>query len=54
MVLIVMADQLGRSVGDMYAAALGPGLLLLVIYIVFIVVLALLRPSWMPALPEQA
>jgi TRAP-type mannitol/chloroaromatic compound transport system permease large subunit len=54
LVLIVMADQLGRSVGDMYAAALGPGLLLLVIYITFVIVLALFRPSWMPALPEQA
>ena len=54
LVLIVMADQLGRSVGDMYAAALGPGLLLLVIYITFVIVLALIRPSWMPALPEQA
>ena len=54
LVLIVMADQLGRSVGDMYAAALGPGLLLLVIYIAFIIILALVRPTWMPALPEQA
>ena len=54
LVLIVMADQLGRSVGDMYAAAIRPGLLLIVVYIVFIIGVALFSPSKVPALPEHA
>ncbi|MCQ9617453.1 TRAP transporter large permease subunit [Paenalcaligenes niemegkensis] len=54
LVLIVMADQLGRSVGDMYAAAIRPGLLLIVIYVVFIMAVAFFRPHKVPALPEHA
>lgn len=54
LVLIVMADQLGRSVGDMYAAAIRPGLLLIAIYIAFIVVVAMDSPTKVPALPEHA
>jgi TRAP-type mannitol/chloroaromatic compound transport system permease large subunit len=54
LVLIVLADQLGRSVGDMYAGALLPGLLLVGLYASFVVVVAVLRPSWVPALPIEA
>jgi len=54
LVLIVLADQLGRSVGDMYAGALLPGLLLVVLYILFVVVVALVRPAMVPALPPEA
>jgi len=54
LVLIVLADQLGRSVGDMYAGALIPGLLLVGCYILFVVVVALFRPSLVPALPPEA
>jgi len=54
LVLIVLADQLGRSVGDMYAGALIPGLLLVGLYLVFIAAVALLRPSWVPSLPPEA
>ncbi len=54
LVLIVLADQLGRSVGDMYAGALLPGLLLVGLYILFIVAVALIRPSLVPALPPEA
>jgi len=54
LVLIVMADQLGRSVGDMYAGAIVPGLMLVGLYALFIVVLAIFRPSWVPALPQDA
>ena len=43
--LIVLADQLGRSVGDMYAGALIPGLLLVGLYLLFVVVVALVRPE---------
>jgi TRAP-type mannitol/chloroaromatic compound transport system permease large subunit len=53
-VLIVLADQLGRSVGDMYAGAMVPGLLLVCVYGVFIVALAIVKPTWVPALPSEA
>ncbi len=46
LVLIVLADQMGRSVGDMYAGALLPGLLLVGLYLTFILVVALVKPAW--------
>ena len=54
LVLIVLADQLGRSVGDMYAGALLPGLLLVGLYVLFIVVVAIFKPAMVPALPLEA
>jgi TRAP-type mannitol/chloroaromatic compound transport system permease large subunit len=54
LVLIVLADQLGRSVGDMYAGALLPGLMLVGLYLLFIIVVAFVKPSWVPALPPEA
>jgi TRAP-type mannitol/chloroaromatic compound transport system permease large subunit len=53
-VLIVIADQLGQSVGDMYRAAFIPAFALVGIYIVAMLVLAVVRPSWLPALPPEA
>src|ERR671920_2451839 len=52
--LIVLADQLGRSVGDMYRGALVPGLILTGLYIVYIALLAWFRPQTVPALPAEA
>ena len=54
LVLIVLADQLGRSVGDMYSGALSPGLLLVGLYIAFIVAVAIFKPAMVPALPPEA
>ncbi|MCR8725603.1 TRAP transporter large permease [Frigidibacter sp. ROC022] len=54
LVLIVLADQLGRSVGDMYKGALFPGLLLTGIYLSYIMVVSIVRPKMMPALPKEA
>ncbi len=54
LVLIVLADQMGRSVGDMYAGALVPGLLLVGLYLLFIAGVAIVKPSWVPALPPEA
>ncbi len=54
LVLIVMADQLGRSVGDMYAGALVPGLMLVACYAAFVIVVAIVKPAWVPALPPEA
>jgi TRAP-type mannitol/chloroaromatic compound transport system permease large subunit len=54
LVLIVLADQLGRSVGDMYAGALIPGLMLVGLYLLFIAAVAIFKPKWVPALPAEA
>ncbi len=54
LVLIVLADQLGRSVGDMYAGALVPGLMLVGLYLLFIAGVAIVLPKWVPALPPEA
>ena len=54
LVLIVMADQLGKSVGDMYAGAFLPGLVLTGLYALYAVGVTLLKPSWAPALPLEA
>jgi TRAP-type mannitol/chloroaromatic compound transport system permease large subunit len=54
LVLIVLADQLGRSVGDMYQGALIPGLMLVSLYLLFIAGVAMVKPDWVPALPMEA
>ncbi|AKJ29957.1 TRAP transporter large permease [Caldimonas brevitalea] len=54
LVLIILADQLGRSVGDMYKGAFLPGFLLTGMYALFVVVIAIVRPAWVPALPPEA
>jgi tripartite ATP-independent transporter DctM subunit len=54
LVLIILADQLGRSVGDMYAGALAPGLALAGLYMLYAVGVAIARPDWAPALPPAA
>ncbi len=54
LVLIVLADQLGTSVGDMYAGAMAPGLLLCLFYAIFIFLITLFKPQWAPALPPEA
>jgi len=51
LVLIVMADQLGRSVGDMYKAAFLPGMVLTSLYAAYVVGVAMLKPGWVPAIP---
>ena len=54
LVLIVMADQLGRSVGDMYVAALVPAGLLIGLQVLAVIAFALIFPRWLPALPPEA
>jgi len=54
LVLIVLADQLGRSVGDMYAGALIPGLVLTGLYMLYILIMTFVRRDSMPALPLEA
>jgi len=54
LVLIILADQLGRSVGDMYKGAFIPGFALTAMYAGFVVILAIFKPKWVPALPLEA
>jgi TRAP-type mannitol/chloroaromatic compound transport system permease large subunit len=54
LVLIVMADQLGRSVGDMYEGAFIPGILLAGLYAFYIFLVTLIFPKATPGLPAEA
>jgi len=54
LVLIIMADQLGRSVGDMYKGAFMPAFMLVGLYVLWVVLLAIFKPQAVPALPPEA
>jgi len=54
LVLIVLADQLGASVGDMYTGALVPALVLAGLYMLYVLGTSILRPAAAPALPATA
>ena len=54
LVLIIMADQLGRSVGDMYAGAFIPGIVLAGFYAAYALTVTFVKPGWAPALPLEA
>ena len=54
LVLIIMADQLGQSVGDMYKGAFIPGFVLTGLYVGYIALIAIFKPQWAPALPPEA
>jgi TRAP-type mannitol/chloroaromatic compound transport system permease large subunit len=54
LVLIIMADQLGRSVGDMYVGAFIPGLVLTGLYLAYIAIVTMRYPTAAPALPIEA
>ncbi|MCW8884916.1 MAG: TRAP transporter large permease subunit [Motiliproteus sp.] len=50
-ILIILGDVLGIPVGDLFKAAVGPGVMLIGAYIIFILIYTWLRPSAAPALP---
>ena len=54
LVLIVLGDQLGQSVGDMYAGAIGPSLLQIALFMAFIAVVSIVAPHKVPPLPPEA
>ena len=54
LVLIVMADQLGRSVGDMYEGAFIPGLVLALLYAAYMFIVSVVSPKSAPGLPQEA
>jgi TRAP-type mannitol/chloroaromatic compound transport system permease large subunit len=54
LVLIILADQLGRSVGDLYKGAFIPGFVLTGLYVLYVLTVSFMRPKWVPALPPEA
>jgi len=54
LVLVILADQLGRSVGDMYKGAIGPSLIQIALFCAFVFLVSLVRPQDVPALPLEA
>ncbi len=54
LVLIVLADQLGRSVGDMYAGAIGPSIVQTLLFLAFMWAVSVLSPARVPPLPPEA
>jgi tripartite ATP-independent transporter DctM subunit len=54
LVLIVLGDQLGQSVGDMYAGAIGPSFLQIALFLAFIAVVSVVAPQKVPPLPPEA
>jgi len=53
LILILLSDILQLSVGTLFAAAVIPGLLLAAIYCVYIVILGMVRPEMVPAVPQD-
>ena len=54
LVLVVLADQLGRSVGDMYKGAWGPSILQILIFAGYTFLLGLFKPQHVPGIPKEA
>ena len=54
LVLIILADQLGIGVGDMYRGALTPALVLTGLYLGFVLLVSLVKPAAAPAMPAEA
>jgi tripartite ATP-independent transporter DctM subunit len=54
LVLVVLADVMGRSVGDMYAGAIGPSMVQVGLFLVWVAIVSLIWPNHVPALPLEA
>ena len=54
LVLVVLADQMGRSVGDMYAGAIGPSILQVLLFCGWVLIVSFIWPESVPALPKEA
>ncbi len=54
LVLIILADQLGRSVGDLYKGAFVPGFILVGFYALYVLIMTIIKPASAPALPLEA
>jgi len=54
LVLVILADQLGKSVGDMYRGAMGASAVQVLLFMAWVLLLSILRPQFVPALPPEA
>src|ERR1051325_6124498 len=54
LVLVVLADQLGRSVGDMYAGAIGPSIIQILLFCGWVLIVRIIWPESVPALPKES
>jgi tripartite ATP-independent transporter DctM subunit len=54
LVLVVLADQMGRSVGDMYAGAIGPSIIQVMLFCGWVLIVSIIWPDDVPALPQEA
>lgn len=54
LVLVVLADVMGKSVGDMYAGAIGPSIVQVVLFCIWVAILSIIKPNHLPALPPEA
>jgi tripartite ATP-independent transporter DctM subunit len=54
LVLVVLADVLGKSVGDMYAGAIGPSIIQVGLFCIWVAIVSLIWPKDVPALPLEA
>ena len=54
LVLVVLSDQIGVGVGDLFLGALFPGLILAGLYALYVVVIAFIKPKLAPPLPAEA
>ncbi len=54
LVLVVLADVLGRSVGDMYAGAIGPSFIQVALFCAWVAIVSVIWPKDVPALPLEA
>jgi tripartite ATP-independent transporter DctM subunit len=54
LVLIVLADVLGRSVGDMYAGAWGPSVVQVMLFAGYVFLVSIFKPEWVPGIPKSS
>ena len=54
LVLVVLADQMGKSVGDMYAGAIGPSIIQIALFCGWVFIVSIFWPEDVPALPKEA
>lgn len=54
LVLVVLSDQIGVQVGDLFVGSIIPGLLLSGLYMLYVIVITRLKPDLAPALPPEA
>jgi tripartite ATP-independent transporter DctM subunit len=54
LVLVVLADQLGRPVGDMYKGAWGPSILQITMFALYTFALGMIKPHYVPGVPKEA